>query len=906
MTEIKQELQSQNQGEQTYIKAMGLAGPPGGGVPTAVDVKDGKIIRVRPLHFDWKYSKEHIKPWQFQKDGKIFESPVKSSPGPFSMAYKKRALSPNRIKFPLKRVDWDPKGDRNTQNRGISKYKRISWDEAATLVADEIRRMKDTYGTASILSQVDGHSENKYIHAPHGCQLLLLDKLGESTQQIRNPDSWEGWYWGAMHVWGTGSCGLMTPADNILKDMTDHTQMILFWGGDPETTVFGFGGGSFSRLWYWWSEIGIKQIYICPDLNYGAALHADKWIPVYPNTDAALQLAILYMWITEGTYDKEYVKTHTVGLDKVSEYVLGQEDGIPKTPAWASEKCGVPEWTIKALAREFASHTTSIGHIIGGGLIRGPFSHEPARLECIMLGMQGLGKPGVHQAALATGATPRTMTPPPASNAAESAASAPVFDEEKNDQTSIPMLPLSRWKDIAKQMANNRISRPHVATGAAFSKQAIPKTLIQEAIMNPPVSYWGTGAILAPVEDQFIKYTYPIPREEGGAEIHMIWTDTPCRTTCWNDGNKTIEAMRSPRIECIVAQHPWLENDVLTADIILPSNTTFEVDDIVPNVMHGLDPSSVALQKRAIPPIGESKSDYEVVLEIAQKMGMYNEVTGGKSVDEWIKAVFKGLNLTKYISWEDFQEKEYYVFPTADGWEDDPAGLIKFYKDPVKNPLPTPSGKLEFYSERLAMNFPDDKERPPTPKWIEKSESHDERRGGERAKNYPLLQMSNHGRWRVHAQCDDISWTREAPTCKIKGWDGYLYEPLWINTQTAAERGIKNGDIVMTYNERGAVMGGAYVSERILPGVVSMDHGSRCDWIIAGKLDRGGAINLISPTNTVSKKCNGMASSGYLVEVEKVTMAKMEEWKKQYPDAFEREYDPASGLRFDAWVVKEN
>ena len=81
-----------------------------------------------------------------------------------------------------------------------------------------------------------------------------------------------------------------------------------------------------------------------------------------------------------------------------------------------------------------------------------------------------------------------------------------------------------------------------------------------------------------------------------------------------------------------------------------------------------------------------------------------------------------------------------------------------------------------------------------------------------------------------------------------------------------------------------------------------MDHGARVDWIIPGKLDRGGAINLISPDRTISKNCAGMATSGYLVEVEKVSMAQMEEWKKQYPEAFEREYDPASGLRFNAWV----
>jgi anaerobic selenocysteine-containing dehydrogenase len=162
--------------------------------------------------------------------------------------------------------------------------------------------------------------------------------------------------------------------------------------------------------------------------------------------------------------------------------------------------------------------------------------------------------------------------------------------------------------------------------------------------------------------------------------------------------------------------------------------------------------------------------------------------------------------------------------------------------------------------------------------------------------------MSNHGRWRVHSQCDDISWTREAPTCKVKGWDGYMYEPLWIHPSTAEKRGIKTGDIVKVLNERGAVLCGAIVWERIMPEIVYVDHGARVDMIIPGKLDRGGAINLISPHNITSKNAAGMATSGYLVEVEKVTMAQMEEWRKQYPEAFETEYDPASGLRFNAWV----
>jgi hypothetical protein len=87
-----------------------------------------------------------------------------------------------------------------------------------------------------------------------------------------------------------------------------------------------------------------------------------------------------------------------------------------------------------------------------------------------------------------------------------------------------------------------------------------------------------------------------------------------------------------------------------------------------------------------------------------------------------------------------------------------------------------------------------------------------------------------------------------------------------------------------------------------MPGAVYMDHGSRSDPIVPGKIDRGGAIDLISPGGLVSKHSGGQATSGYLVQVEKLSMAEMEEWVKQYPEAFQREYDPASGLRFNAWV----
>jgi trimethylamine-N-oxide reductase (cytochrome c) len=136
---------------------------------------------------------------------------------------------------------------------------------------------------------------------------------------------------------------------------------------------------------------------------------------------------------------------------------------------------------------------------------------------------------------------------------------------------------------------------------------------------------------------------------------------------------------------------------------------------------------------------------------------------------------------------------------------------------------------------------------------------------------------------------------------KVKGYDGYMYEPVWLHPTDAAERNIENGDIVKVYNDRGIVLGGAYITERIVPGGALMDHGSAIDLITTG-IDRGGSNNLISPEKGSSKNCWGMATTGYLVEVKKLDPAEMEEWRKTYPDAFARAYEPGCGIIYEAWV----
>ncbi|MCD8331836.1 MAG: dehydrogenase, partial [Oscillospiraceae bacterium] len=191
------------------------------------------------------------------------------------------------------------------------------------------------------------------------------------------------------------------------------------------------------------------------------------------------------------------------------------------------------------------------------------------------------------------------------------------------------------------------------------------------------------------------------------------------------------------------------------------------------------------------------------------------------------------------------------------------------------------------------------------PHWVEQGPAHDERLGGARSKQYPLLIVSNHGRWRMHAQCDDMIWSREVQTMKIRGEDGYAYEPCWLSPREAGRRGIRTGDIVKVFNDRGIVLCGAYVTERIIDRACYVDHGARIDPIIPGWLDRGGAINTISPLSITSSNATGMATSGYLVEVAKVTKQEMEGWRRDYPEAFQRTIDPACGLCLDSWLQPE-
>ncbi|MDP7547266.1 MAG: molybdopterin-dependent oxidoreductase [Alphaproteobacteria bacterium] len=819
--------------------------------PLVCQVDGAKIVRSLPF-----YIPEDVNLYEIKTSRGVFTRPRKEVQMPLAFAAKRRVHADTRVKYPLLRDDWSPNNP-NTAQRGKSSYSRISWEQALDIVVAQLQRINEKYGSMEpVLVQADGHGHSGYMQSLHFWGHYLFDMTREHlgwgwwTQQVRNPDSWEGYYWGAKHVWGFDDTLGEPYQDAVWDDVLEHAEMVIFSGNDPEATGLGMSGSIALEMPKWLKRAGIKIIAISPDLNYAAAVHADKWIPLRPNTDSALYFAVAHTWIAEGSYDKEYVSTHTLGFEEFRRHVLGEDDGVAKTPAWAETITGVPAHTIRALAREWAAKKTTLSVYFGGPKIRGNLSHQTARLEAYVLAMQGFGQPG--RQFLRTGAP---------SFYKKSLAQVPRFPDV--DHHGVAMNPMIEYA-IGK---------------GPISPVFVPRTLAAEAIQCPPIEWRGTTAALAKAEDQFNRYRFPPNDDHPG--IRMVWNENGSQPGSWGHGWNWLEALRNPRVEMVVGVHPWLENDIPFSDLILPAQTNYEHEDLV--TVQRSDLLAMFYQDKAIEPVGESKSDYEIHRMIGQRLGLDDAFP---PVDQWLQTAYEGtLAATKHaITWGQFKEKKYLVYdcPTWDEWVEikkehglgpNEGGLHPFWA--TGGGLDTPSGKIEFVSSRIAELDPENGERPPLAKWT----SHAEHWDAPKAQQYPLSVMSNHPRFRFHVQGDDIDWIREI--AKVRGPDDYLYEPCWIHPTDAEGRGISDGDIIMVHNERGAVLLGAVVTERIIPGALSIDHGAKMDFAMLNNtpIDRGGCINLISPSPSEKYGAGEeiaipeMNVSGFLAQVVKIDVA---------------------------------
>ncbi len=237
------------------------------GGPVFVYVKDGKILRMTPIEF----GDDDPEPWTIEARGQKLTPPRRTTLAPHGQNAKSIIYSPDRLLHPMKRVDFDPNGERNTQNRGISGYERISWDEALDIVAGEIKRVKREHGPGAMAVSHGSHHTwgniGYYLSALH----RFKNAVGH-TAVHHNPDSWEGWYWGAVHHWGYSLRVGQSETYGTVEDCLQNSDMIVFWSADPETTSGSYGAqeGTVRRNWLKDPDLGFKAVHIDPYYNSSA------------------------------------------------------------------------------------------------------------------------------------------------------------------------------------------------------------------------------------------------------------------------------------------------------------------------------------------------------------------------------------------------------------------------------------------------------------------------------------------------------------------------------------------------------------------------------------------------------------------------------------------------------------
>lgn len=676
-------------------------------------------------------------------------------------AYRQRVYDPERIKTPLKRVG----------ARGEGRFTPISWDEALDSVADQIKRVRAEYGSQSILF-LGGGGDTMELHRQTLIQDLLM-RTGGCTKTW-GVSSFEGALFASVATYGT----LSSVGDT---DDWMNSRLLVLWGFDPASTV-----QRTNTTWYLQQakERGARIVAIDPRLTPTTATLADKWLPIIPGTDAAMLLAMAHVIIQENLQDQPFLDRYTHGYAAFREHILGADDGIPKTPAWASAITGVPSADIVELAREYAT-TKPAALVAGTGPGRTAFGEQYHRAAHALQAMTG--NIGIH------GGWAGAVCHP-----------IPMFGGFNFQMGRVPSVNVNP-----------------VETGSPRRPDALP-TIIGSDL--------ASRIHFAEVADAIFQ------GRAGGfpADIKMVLVASNNPINQFPNSPRLARAFEQLEFVAVVEQ--VMTATARWADIILPTGTYMERNDIA---LGGAVPH-FSIINQAIEPLYESTSMLQICNGLAARFGIIHYASHDEL--EWRRELAKDSLIPDFDA---FVEKGIYRVPL-------PEPRVAFQQeinDPANHPFPTPSGKIEIYSQPLAaMNQP---LLPPIPKYIEAWEG----RADPLAARYPLQLLTTHFKLRAHSQYENIPWLRELTP-----------QAVTLNPKDAAARGIKEGDTVYVFNERGTMMLPALVSERIMPGVVDIPQGAWFSPDAAG-IDRRGCANTL--TRDVGSPGGAACHNTALVEVSK-------------------------------------
>ena len=674
--------------------------------------------------------------------------------------------SPDRLNVPLKRAEGS--------KRGEGKYEEISWDEALDTIANEMKRIRETYGDEAFTVQYSSgvcsglfqtNPVNRLMNLSGG-YLNSYGTYSSAQMEVISP-----------YVYGDGGSN-----GSSLTGLQDGQLVVMFGDSLADTRM---GGGSTTHDLAYLREVKkCKTIVIDYRMNDSVCGQEGEWIPIFPGTDGALCAALAYEIISNGWADEEFLHACCVGYDEETlpesakgknasykDYILGTGyDMTPKTPAWAAAITRIPEQRIVDLAREMAE-ADPLFVVQGWGVQRHANGEQACR--AIMTIPQLLGQVGK----LGTNDGRR-----------ENAASAGVGMIPVGENPVETSIPTFQWI--------NAIRDPENVTALKAGVQGADKL--------------STG----------IKFIFNYAGN--------------CITNQHSDINLTHEVLQDESLcEFIVTSEVFMTDSAKYSDIILPDLTSQEQISISNNG-YADDQVGVIFGQPVCDPKFERRGIYEVCADLAERLGVGDEFTdGGKTREDWMRELYEEArsNDPELPTWDEGVEMGVYKR------KPEPiVALQDFVEDPEANALPTPSGKIEIYSEDLAniaatWELAEDEVISPVPSYDPGFESY-----VNLTEDYPLIISGFHYKAHTHSSYANNEIIQTA-----------AHHVAWVNPLDADERGIQDGDEIRVWTERGEIRIEAKVTPRIIPGVVGIPQGMWHEADMAGdKVDHGGCINTLT------------------------------------------------------------
>ena len=746
-------------------------------------------------------------------------------------SYRARIYSAERLLFPMIRVG----------KRGEGKFKRVSWDEALTYTAKKLIEIKAKYGSQAIVDQSYAGSSYGVLHKSDQIEGLLgrfLGMFGCRTSSWSVP-SYQGTTFSSRMTFGTIE-------DGNEDDAYAYTKLMIMWGWN---TAYTFHGGNTFYYLRLAKQRGCKFVLVDPQYTDSAAVYDAWWIPVKPNTDAAMMAGMAHYIFANNLQDQSFIDKFTLGVDagtmpgwakdkeNFKDYIFGKYDGVVKTPEWAAPICGVSAKDIKKLADMYAT-TKPAALKASWSPGRNAYGEQYNRMASALQSMtgnigilggcaDGVGK-GFHNEAVAY-----------------------PYDQFSN--IWFAAIKSDRWAHLVLNYPN---------------------------VKREEIGLW-------PRQDELEGV---IPNIKG-----IFWQGSNWFNQLTNI-NKEIKAIE--KLELVVCSDATITPSGLYADVLLPICTHFERHDAALPWYKG---HYYIHRPKVIEPLGESKTDLQAYTELAYKIGdldpnfrgfgkLYNpkadrsyfqnpdKVDEEYLIDWWENKVRYSHHNPAYKP-ALLKGGKFPDHPTAENtmtWDEfKKAGVYKFklpklhvgFEDQVKKgkPWPTPSGRIEIFSTALA-SIKDWKlqqygyEIPYIPKWIEPWESLNH----PKAKQFGLHMITPHPRWRTHSIFNNIPWLRET-----------YEQEITMNTVDAAKRGLKTGDVVEAYNERGTIVLPVYVTERVMPGVVVVHEGVWLD-VDENGIDRSGNPDFLTDDNP--SPAGAFAYNTILCEVKKTNLEHRPGW----------------------------